>query len=281
MPNIIVPSSLIPNATFTITLSGGPGNPLDWVGFYLESTVPDNGNYLQWQFLNGTQISPTVGLTNASLQFIAPTIEGVYNIRWFATGGYTRIAISSPIIVGPSTLVVINGDSNTSHDYATGLANWTEQAFPGCINLATSGKKAIKVLEEAPLFNGNLGIVMIGTNDMAADIINSKKADQSRNDYLIIMRQIILALKPRVAHLIIVSPPFSMHPIEVVRFPTWIEGLHNLCAEFDVKFIDFWNYMRALSNVLTPEQFDIYYRVPGIDKYHLSDAGHTLLAKRF
>ena len=97
-PSITVtPATVNAGDVITVTVANGPGSPTDWVTLGLV-TAPDNG-YVAWKYLSGSTMPPAMGLTNATLQFTAPTAPGEYQIRWFADGGWTRIATSSSITV--------------------------------------------------------------------------------------------------------------------------------------------------------------------------------------
>jgi len=97
-PTITLSSTTVnPGDVITANLTGGPGHPLDWVTFGLV-TAPDTG-YVTWEYLNGTPFAPATGFTSATLQFTAPNAPGTYHIRWFADGGWTRLAVSSTITV--------------------------------------------------------------------------------------------------------------------------------------------------------------------------------------
>jgi hypothetical protein len=84
-------------APITFQVSNGPGNTLDWVGFFAASA--DDRAYQQWQFLSGTQSPPSPGRTSATLTFTAPQTPGTYNVRFFANGGYSKLATSATITV--------------------------------------------------------------------------------------------------------------------------------------------------------------------------------------
>jgi Calx-beta domain-containing protein len=130
-------TSVNPGDTITATLSGGPGNRLDWVTFGQVSAT--DSAYITWQYLNGSILPPGTGLTSATLQFTAPNAPGTYHIRWFADGGWTRIATSSTItVLGPPaptltlssttvirggvfTLTVTNGPGNAMDWVTLGL----------------------------------------------------------------------------------------------------------------------------------------------------------------
>ena len=89
-----------PGGVISFTVSNGPGNPADWVGLYAVSGQ-DMGGQLSWKYLNGQNTVPSSGLTNASLQFTAPSTPGTYNIRFFANNGYGKLATSATITVAP------------------------------------------------------------------------------------------------------------------------------------------------------------------------------------
>jgi hypothetical protein len=83
-------------ALITVNVANGPGNTNDWVG--LVATGDPDTSYIAWQFLNGATSTPPTGLTNATLQFVAPMTPGTYTARLFADG-WNRLAISSPVTV--------------------------------------------------------------------------------------------------------------------------------------------------------------------------------------
>jgi hypothetical protein len=130
-PAVTVGSTTVnPGATITFQLSNGPGNPIDWVGFYAAG-AEDRGNYLQWQHLNGSTSPPSSGIRNATLQFTAPQTPGAYNIRWFANGGYTSLATSATITVGaPSPALTINNVSVTEGSSGSANATFTVTISP-------------------------------------------------------------------------------------------------------------------------------------------------------
>ncbi len=74
-------------------IANAPGTPGDWVGLY-----DANGNPVRWQYLNGTQTLPTVGVASATPTFILPTTPGVYHARLF-NGTYALVATSGTIAV--------------------------------------------------------------------------------------------------------------------------------------------------------------------------------------
>jgi putative Ig domain-containing protein len=102
-PATVTPSATsgTPGAPMTATVANGPGNKGDWVALY--ATGAPATALLQWQYLNGTQTAPTVGLTAATLTFTLPLMSGTYELRFFLNNTYTVLATSASItIVGAS-----------------------------------------------------------------------------------------------------------------------------------------------------------------------------------
>jgi hypothetical protein len=91
-----------PGATFSVTVSGGPGNIEEWVALYLAS-APDSAYSYQgnWTYLNGLQTPPLSPLpSETTLKFTAPMDPGSYNLRYFAYNGYEmRLAVSANLKV--------------------------------------------------------------------------------------------------------------------------------------------------------------------------------------
>jgi len=92
----------------TVSVSGGPANRADWVGFYASNSA--DGAYLDWRYLNGTTGVPATGVSAATLTFAIPATPGGYEFRFFANNTYARLATSSPVVVAPSAAqLTVNG----------------------------------------------------------------------------------------------------------------------------------------------------------------------------
>jgi hypothetical protein len=89
-----------------ISVSGGPGNPNDWVGLYRVGSSSDNEHLLAWGYLNGTQVAPPTGTSSATFTFVMPSnlsslSAGLYEFRFFAKDDFKApLAASQPIRVG-------------------------------------------------------------------------------------------------------------------------------------------------------------------------------------
>jgi len=270
-------------STITVSVSNATG-PTNWVGFYAAGA--DDGYYLQWQYLNGQQTPPATPVINTTLQFIAPDTPGHYEIRLFTP----LRAETAPVSVGISddppndgSRIVFNGDSISAPSGVTGSQNWTaivatQLGFQTTVNLATNGKYAVGVLNEAPLMSGALCVVMIGANDMAASVTYNVPADTARAEYLATMRQVIAALRSSCVKVAVLSQALTMHPREVLRYGAWVDGLRMLCVEFGATFLDLYRYMADLSAIKSASVVDSWYLSPGADLYHLSPAGHAMIA---
>jgi ribosomal protein L35AE/L33A len=100
-PAVNVTSTTVqPGAPIQFTVTNGPANATDWVSLAVDS-APD-GTYLTWKYLNGLNTAPTTGVSNATLQFTAPSTAGTYNIRFFANNTLeVKLATSVTITVAP------------------------------------------------------------------------------------------------------------------------------------------------------------------------------------
>ena len=125
----VTPTHAAPGATLNVQVSNGPGNTIDWVA--LHASGANDQTYLQWQFLNGSQSPPSTGRTSASLQFTAPQTPGTYNVRFYANGGYTKLATSPTITVGSGqSTLTINDVSISEGDSGTSVATFTVTLSP-------------------------------------------------------------------------------------------------------------------------------------------------------
>src|SRR5438045_8458866 len=70
----VSPSTVSAGGTLTVMVANGPGNPMDWVT--LGRVTAADGGYDRWMFLNGTSTTPATGITNTTLQFVAPPAAG-------------------------------------------------------------------------------------------------------------------------------------------------------------------------------------------------------------
>ncbi len=89
-----------PYGDVRVSISGGPGNRLDWVALIHSTSVGDE--IVDWVYLNGSSMtSPATGLTSANLGFKMPSTPGKYYFVLFANDGYQEIAISPFVTVYP------------------------------------------------------------------------------------------------------------------------------------------------------------------------------------
>lgn len=65
----------------TVTVTGGPGNPRDFIGLYIPGT--DNSAYLDWVYLaTGNQTRPTVGVAGGTISLNVTPPAGIYNVEF-------------------------------------------------------------------------------------------------------------------------------------------------------------------------------------------------------
>lgn len=91
-----------------VSVSGGPGNTTDWVGFYPAGAT--DSAYVDWRYLSGTTVPPTSGVPTATLSFTMPTTAGAYEFRFFADDGDERLTTSGTVNVpAPTAQIAVNG----------------------------------------------------------------------------------------------------------------------------------------------------------------------------
>jgi uncharacterized protein YegP (UPF0339 family) len=97
-------ASVSPGATVTATITDGPGNRSDWVGFF-PSGAPSTGS-TDWRYLNGTRTAPATGMTGGTVSFVVPNAPGTYEVRFY-TDAHAMLASSIPItVVGSASATV-------------------------------------------------------------------------------------------------------------------------------------------------------------------------------
>ena len=97
----VTPTSAAVGTPLSAAVSGGPGNPTDWVALYLD-TAPDT-TYVDWCYLNGTKTAPATGITNATLNCFTVPASGRYQVRLFLNNTVTKVATSNTITVSGPT----------------------------------------------------------------------------------------------------------------------------------------------------------------------------------
>jgi hypothetical protein len=90
--------------TLTVEISGSTSKT-DWAAL-----APVGGNYIAWNYMNGTHTAPTSVIPSATLFFQLPFQSGTYEVRLYANGGYGVLATSVPIVVTwPASTITVNG----------------------------------------------------------------------------------------------------------------------------------------------------------------------------
>ena len=89
--------AVVAGGTVRVRIANGLGRPGDWVALY--GANGSSIEYLQWQYLNGSQEKPAVGVTDATLTFTVPSTPGTYNLRLFMSSTYQLLATSEALAV--------------------------------------------------------------------------------------------------------------------------------------------------------------------------------------
>src|SRR6185503_12466763 len=100
-------TTVAPGGVVSAHVANGPGNRTDWIGVH----PLGNPAYVEWTYLSGSHVAPTVGLSTASVDIAMPTTPGLYQLRFYAGGTLlatsATISVSAPVVtvtVNPSTI---------------------------------------------------------------------------------------------------------------------------------------------------------------------------------
>jgi len=162
----------------SVVVANGPGNAWDYL-----TVVPVGSPDTIWtgayQFLNGTMIAPSPGLTGATVSVWSPITPGDYELRFNANGWYTRLATSGVITVlasnpaptvnsvGPMSVaagdaafslsVMGSGFTSASQVWLDGAARPTTYVSPNRViaaiaadDVALADARSIRVFNPAP-----------------------------------------------------------------------------------------------------------------------------------
>jgi hypothetical protein len=106
-------TTVTPGGIVTATIANGPGNARDWVALY----IAGDSNYLDWKYLNGTQVVPATGVTGAAVPFTMPITQGAYTLRFYT--GSTLLATSATITVATSSNITLTVNTTSVAPGAT------------------------------------------------------------------------------------------------------------------------------------------------------------------
>ena len=101
-PTVAAPASVTAGQTIPVTVTNGPANRYDMVALYPGSSTSTSA-YIDWKYLNGTQVAPASGSSNANVTFTAPTQAGQYFVRFMYNNGSSVLATSGVITVVANT----------------------------------------------------------------------------------------------------------------------------------------------------------------------------------
>lgn len=112
----------------TIAIANDPANTTDWITIAAVGSA-DN-SYPVWRYLNGQMTPPGSGLSSASLSVPVPSTPGTYEVRLFASNGFTRLATGGAqiqVAAAAATALTVNASSSpiTVAAGATLTAAWT------------------------------------------------------------------------------------------------------------------------------------------------------------
>ena len=181
-------TTLRPGGTLTVTIIGGPGNALDWVGLY-STSAPNSGPLVNWTYLNGQRTPPATGLTSTAMAFTVPILSGTYNVRLFSNNSYSLLATSAIVTVEGARVTVSTtsalGGATVTADIVNGpgeAADWVGLYPVGAPNSGplvdwiyasgsrtppASGVTAATVMLALPTTAGNYDVRFFSSNTYA------------------------------------------------------------------------------------------------------------------
>jgi hypothetical protein len=91
-------------AVLAIAVANAPGNRTDWVGLAVDGS-PDTA-IISYAYLGGLQSPPNVVMTSAAFAMIAPSTDGSYQARLYASNGWTVLARAKFTVQGTAQPVI-------------------------------------------------------------------------------------------------------------------------------------------------------------------------------
>jgi len=168
----VTPSNPGTGQPVTVSVFNGPAARTDWVGLFTPGAA--DRSYLDWKYLNGSRTAPASGLTEATFAFTMPAAAGTFELRFYASDAYTRLATSPPLIVTLVTSLAASPSTGVPGQPATvtvsgGPANrmdWVGLFAAGAADTAYLDWKYLNGFRTAPgagLANATITFALPGT----------------------------------------------------------------------------------------------------------------------
>ncbi len=262
----LTPSSLktLPNASISISIAGGPGNRLDWVG--LSRVGGSDADITKWKYLNGSKTAPSTGVTSTTLGFTMPSAEGNYEFRFFLNDGYQRIATSQTLVVSntptptptpsaPKKYSIKHGyDIPTPEFYKANISSMEKMPFDGVLINSFSSDKIQRQ-------------TVVSLSKMRAELLPAKNTRSSvltQNFYTIYTRD--------------GGPLNGNYSIPIANFKAAAQaakeaGFVGIAFDNENYYEDNWNYPTSGDNQWLTSP--IYNACPGINLAQCRDAARA------
>ena len=114
-------ASVASGATITATVTTGPGNQTDWVGFF-PSGASSNG-WTDWKYLNGSRSTPATGVTSGTVSFVAPSTAGTYNVRFYSSTNVLLASSVSITVGGSPSVSALTSSVSAGQSFSVAVAN--------------------------------------------------------------------------------------------------------------------------------------------------------------
>lgn len=184
--------------------------------------------------------------------------------------------------------LLVTGASNATADYVQGAEHFGEiiksdMGFEDYTNTAVSGTTMAAILADIDARildqNADLVILLLPANEMASSIPNNVPVETLVDQIVAPLESVIDAVQASGAEMVVLSPPLARAYREVPRWTPVLQAIKKLCFEKGIHYVPFYERMVYVSDN-EPAGFEALLN-PEPNIYHLSAAGHALVAQTF
>jgi hypothetical protein len=179
------PITVAVGSTITVTVTGGPGNPGDWMALYAAGA--QGGSWLDWRWLKTDTMSGTVppapGVTSGTVHLVVPSTAGQYQVNLQTNNTYNIAASSAAITAStappppppPSVVSSVTGSGTVACTPMTGDVKCVGSSVPGPAGLSGALARGTPVAGSAC----QDGASLFDTNGTSPTSVNIYVCDQT------------------------------------------------------------------------------------------------------
>ncbi len=138
-----------PGETITVTFSGGPANPKDWIGIYPRGVTPGSTASTLWLYVNGTQTAGA-GMAAGSVAFTNGLSKtGTFDVHLLRDDGYSILASTSLNVVTPDQPAATPTHFTSRSTEVPLFVNNHNRRFNGTARISGDGRKLVLVRQHS------------------------------------------------------------------------------------------------------------------------------------